>query len=39
MINGAGGTNPTYVFPKYPTEKLKNNLSKIIDDLTQKGLL
>jgi len=39
MIYGEGGTNPTYVFPKYPTEKLKNNLPKIIDDLTQKGLL
>ena len=39
MINGNGGNNPCFVFPKYPSEKLKNNLSRIIEDLTQKGLI
>jgi hypothetical protein len=39
MINGDGGNNPCFVFPKYPSEKLKNNLSRIIEDLTQKGLI
>jgi predicted CDP-diglyceride synthetase/phosphatidate cytidylyltransferase len=37
MINGDGGNTDGFIFPKYPSTVLKNNLSKIQKDLITSG--
>ena len=39
MINGDGGDTDGFIFPKYPSTTLKNNLSKIQKDLITSGLI
>ena len=33
------GISPSFIIPKYPSDKLKNNLDNIIQNLYQKNLL